>query len=203
MQKEKEIEKIPRYILTEDRQVVDIATGEVIDKKEIQELQVSDLEHDTNQLNQELRASGSETVYKLVKIYNEKFNCVEIKKGFTYGKVFRVELRKIMENKVLSKNARVVIATLEPFLSFPRNTVIINSKTPTMKEIQNIVEIGKTNLYQALAELEEKEVIKRVKSNGQTLIYFNPFLYVSGGYVEVDTYELFKHSQYNPKPIYT
>ena len=34
---QKEIEKIPRYILTEDRQVVDIATGEVIDKKEIQE----------------------------------------------------------------------------------------------------------------------------------------------------------------------
>lgn len=198
-----EVENNPRYIYTEDRQLVDKVTGEIINKKEIQGLQVDDLQYGTNELNKELRASGSEVTYKLIRVYGEKFNCIELKKGYAFGKVFRVELRKIMGSKKLSKNSKVIIATLEPFLSFPKNTIIIDGHTPTIKELQDYLVIGKTSIYQAFSELEEQEIIKRTKISGQTIIYFNPFLYSSGGYVETDTYELFKYSQYNPSPVMT
>lgn len=53
-------------------------------------------------------------------------------------------------------------------------------------------------MYNILKELEMHDIIKRVKANSSNIIYFNPFLYASGGIVHNDTFKLFEESIFNP-----
>lgn len=191
------------YALTDDNQVYDPCTGEVIDDKEISKLKLITLKIETEELNKLKHLEGSNETYVVAKIHGEKSNCVFLKKGYTFGKVLRVDVQKLMLSGVLGKNSRLIIATLEPFISHPRNSILIHSKTPSMKELEDIVGLKKTMLYEGLNELENNDIIKRVKSNGQIVIYFNPFLYASGTIIHDDTYELFKYSEYNPNPPIT
>lgn len=185
-------------IITSDGQVVEDSTGEILDTQLVHKLKFDNLIYETNELNKEKRASGSKETYRVIQINGEKHNCVQIKQDYTFGKVFRVALRELMKSKVLSKNSKMIIATLEPYLSFPKNYVLVDSKIPTMKDLGEMVELKRTALYEALKELEDNDVIQKVKIGTQVIIYFNPFLYCSGVAIENDTYEMFKYSKYNP-----
>lgn len=186
------------FALSDDNRIYDISTGEVVENKEFSKLKLIIVQEETDELNKIKRLEGSNETYVVAKIHGEKSNCVFLKKGYTFGKVLRVDVQKLMLSGVLGKNARLIIATLEPFISHPRNSILIHSKTPSMKELENIIGLKKTMLYEGLNELENNDIIKRVKSNGQIVIYFNPFLYASGTIIHEDTYELFKYSEYNP-----
>lgn len=76
----------------------------------------------------------------------------------------------------------------------------MNGKHPNQDEMCEFLRIGRTKLNSILKELEYYDVIKRVKINGKTYIYINPFL-VCTGLLAVDTYKLFEKSIYNPNKI--
>jgi len=185
-------------IVTDDGQVVEDSTGEVLDTQLVHKLKFDNLVFETNELNKEKRAFGSKETYRVIQINGEQHNCVNIKQDYTFGKVFRVALKELMESKVLGKNSKMIIATLEPYLAFPKNYVLVKSKVPTIKELEEMVELKRTALYESLKELEDNDVIHRVKIGKQIIIYFNPFLYCSGVAISNDTYEMFKYSKYNP-----
>lgn len=77
---------------------------------------------------------------------------------------------------------------------------LLNSPTPfkERKEVCELVGVGKTKLYEIYKELEKYHVIKRMKLHNGTVIYFNPFLYSCGGLIDIETYNLFKDTGYNP-----
>lgn len=178
--------------------VFDISTGEVIDKQEIKRvIERNATEAFNNSLN-ELNELDLESQLVIVKYRNKEYQCVDVKRDFEFNKEFRVELREIMLSKELSKNARCFIGTLSPFVSFPSNAIHINYKNPTYEDLMEILGMSKPTLTSTLKELEKNEIIKRIKRDGQLIIYFNCFLFCGGYCVEKDTYQLFQKSIYNP-----
>lgn len=173
-------------------------TGEVIDIQEIIKIKEENAILEFNQTINEIYDLGGNSDLKIIKYKNREYCCVEVKREYEFNKEFRVELRDIMLSKNLGKNSKIIMATLSPFVSFPSNAVIIKGKNPTYIELMDILDLSKPVLMSALNELEDNEIIKRHKINGQTIIYFNCFLYIGGKCVEKDTFELFKNSRYNP-----
>lgn len=187
-----------RYIVDDDGRFIDLDTGEVIDNKEIVDAIETKRNEDFISKTNEMIKLGYRDVDRIVKYKGIEYPCVTIKEKYTYGKVFRVALREIMKDGKLSLNARAFIATFEPYISFPYNTIIVDSQHPNQEQIEEMLGLKRTALYKTLKELEMYDIIKRIKTNSVTVIYFNPFLYASGGIVHSDTYKLFENSVFNP-----
>lgn len=187
-----------RYIVDDDGRFIDLDTGEVIDNKEIVDAIETKRNEDFISKTNEMIKLGYKDVDRIVKYKGIEYPCVTIKEKYTYGKVFRVALREIMKDGKLSLNARAFIATFEPYISFPHNTIIVDSQHPNQEQIKEMLGLKRTALYKTLKELEMYDIIKRIKTNSVTVIYFNPFLYASGGIVHSDTYKLFENSAFNP-----
>lgn len=172
--------------------------GVVIDLEEIRKIKENEAIDNFHKSIEEINNLGLSSNLVIVRHRNKEYQCVEIKREFEFNKEFRVELRDIMLSKGLSKNARCFIGTLSPFVSFPSNAIHIKYKNPTFDELMDILDMSKNTLLATLKELDDNKIIKRVKLNGQLIIYFNCFLFCGGFCVEKDTYELFKSSIYNP-----
>ena len=189
-----------KYIVDDDNRIIDISTGEIIDKQNMKYALENKITQKYIEISQEILNLGLNIDLQLIKSHGEEYNCVRIKDKYTFGKVFRVSVRELLEKDRPSKNALAFIALLEPYIYFPTNSIIYHGKSPSLKELEDIVELKKSTLYSVLKELEEKDVIKKVKKNGNIIIYFNPFLYSSGAFILKDTYDLFASSKYNPYP---
>lgn len=187
-----------KYIVDDDGQFNDLDTGEIIDNKELIKAKKNKLNADFITTAQELIELGSNEDIRIVKYKGVNYPCTTIKQNYTFGKVFRVAIREIMRDGKLSLNARAFIATFEPYISFPYNNIIINSQYPNQKDIESMLGLKRASIYNILKELEMHDIIKRVKANNSNVIYFNPFLYASGGIVHSDTFKLFEESIFNP-----
>lgn len=187
-----------KYIIDDDGMIVDTETGEIIDNQDIIRAKELKRNEDFISATNELIQLGYSNVDRIVKYKGIEYPCVVIKQNYTFGKVFRVALREIMKDGKLSLNARAFIATFEPYISFPYNNIIVDSQYPSQQDLEDILGLKRTALYKALKELEYYDIIKRVKANNSTVIYFNPFLYASGGIIHSDTFKLFEKSVYNP-----
>ena len=187
-----------KYYVTDENQIIDTTSGEIIRFEDIKKAKEQKIIDKFLETQSELASIGSGTELILLKYKNKEYNCVSIKKNYTYNKEFRVEMRDIMKSKQLSKNARLFIGTMTSFVSFPSNSILIDFKNPTIEDLVNIVGINKNLISEALKDLEYHQITKRVKVNGQMIIYFNPFLVCSGYCVDHIVYELFKDSIYNP-----
>lgn len=187
------------YVLNDEGKCIDVSTGEVVNIQKIIQLKQKQAELDFQKVQTEILAlGGTDKDVKIVKYKGKENECVTIKENYEFGKVFRVDLRDIVGNANLSIYAKGFITTFEPYINFPTNSIVIDLKTPTQEEMQDRLGVKKSKMFQILKELENNDIIKKVKINGQTIIYFNPFLYCCGKYVHQDTYELFKDSIYNP-----
>lgn len=178
--------------------VYDTTDGVVIDLREIKRVKEENAVKTFNDSLRELDELGISSSLIVVRHRNREYQCVEIKREFEFNKDFRVELRDLMLSKELSKNARCFIGTMTPFISFPSNAIHIKYKNPTFEELMDIMDMSKPTLNNTLNELENQDIIRKIKINGQLVIYFNCFLYVGGYCVEKSTYDLFKNSIYNP-----
>jgi hypothetical protein len=187
-----------KYIIDDDGRLIDIDTGEIIDRDQIKDAYEKQLFKKYYEIHKELLALDLDTELLIIKNRGENYKCVQIKRDYTFGKVFRVAVRELMEKNKPSRNALSFIAIMEPYIYFPTNSIIYYGKSPSLKDLENIVGLKKTALYDVLNELEDKDVIKKIKRDGNIIIYFNPFLYSSGAFVLKDTYELFRKSKYNP-----
>jgi DNA-binding transcriptional ArsR family regulator len=178
--------------------VYDKQTGAVIDLEEVKKAKERNAIETFHESMEELHELGLNPELVIIKYRNREYTCVDIKREFEFNKEFRVELREIMLSKELSKNARCFIGTLSPFVSFPSNAIHIKYKNPTFDDLMDILDMSKPTLITTLKELEDNNIIKRIKIDGQLIIYFNCFLFCGGYCVEKSAFELFKGSIYNP-----
>jgi hypothetical protein len=187
-----------KYVYNEEGQIIDITTGEIIDKKEIVKAYQEHVSDVITNSNLDLIDIGENLGIRVVKDRRgNEYRSYNVKEGFHFVKVFKVDVRDMLESSKMSIISRGFIYSCLAYLHFPTNTLIFNGSTPTNEQICEKFMIGKTKLYEVLKELEKLEIIKRKKINGQTVIYINPFLH-SSGLVDVETYNLFKDSVYNP-----
>lgn len=187
-----------RYVVNDDGEIIDIFTGETKSKKELFESKEKELIEGFYGSIEEMSDLGYLKDMRVVQYKGVSYPCKTVKEKYMFGKVFNVVLREIMSSGELSLNARAFIATFEPYISFPYNSIVIKSQYPTQKQYEDIMGLKKSALYSLFKQLEAMDIIKRVKMNNCTVIYFNPFLYASGGIVHEDIYDMFKSSLYNP-----
>ena len=184
--------------MSDDGFVVETSTGEIImSNDELQNMIIQKQKEEFKRGRKLLQDLGLEQKYNLIKINNEETDTILVKKGYDFNRIFRVEMRIVMNNKMfqLSLGAKAFIGNFTPFISFPENSILVDGERPTIKDYMNMMGIGKSKLYSIFKELEEYEIIKRINLGTKLIIYFNPYLY-SCGYVNKDTVELFKNSQY-------
>lgn len=192
---------IPKYLITEQQEIIDTCTGEIISLEELKKAKEQKCIEDLHNMQRDLRELNINSDLMVIRYKGEQYDCKKIKHNHYFLKVFRVEVRELMKSKELSKNARMVIGTLQTFLYFPTNAVIIDGKNPTAEELMDILDLSRSTYFNTMQELESKEIIKRVKRNGDIVIYFNPFLFSAGGVVDRETYQMFCKSKYSTDPI--
>lgn len=187
-----------RYIYNEDGQLIDVDTGEIINKKGLIKAHENYLYEQFSKVNSELIDIGENLNIRIVKDRRgNEYHSYNVKEGFHFVKIFKVDVRDMLERSKMSIISRGFIYSCLAYIHFPTNTLIFEGQTPTNEQICEKFMVGKTKLYEVFKELEKLEVIKRKKVNGQTVIFINPFLH-SSGLVDVETYNLFKNSVYNP-----
>jgi hypothetical protein len=187
-----------KYVYNEDNQLIDIETGEIINTKDISKAHEKYLYEQFINSAAELNSIGESIKVRIVKDRKGNvYHSYNVKEGYHFVKVFKVDVRDMLETSKMSIIARGFIYSCLAYIHFPTNTIVFNGETPTNEKICEKFGIGKTKLFEVYKELEKLEVIKRKKFNGQTSIYINPFLH-SSGLVDTETYELFKDSVYNP-----
>lgn len=147
--------------------------------------------------NEILKEEGLLPDVRIRFINHKQISSVNVKEGYDFNKIFRVDFRTLILNEGLSKNARCIIGTLGCFVDYPSNEIRINGKNPSLVDLGKLVKMSKATLLKALGELEHHEVIRRYTLNRQYVIYFNPYL-ICVGLVAKETTELFKDSLYNP-----
>ena len=183
-------------LFNKENQIIDITTGEIVQKELFAEKQKKDFEN-TRRVMQEL---GIEQQYNLTKISKDKdeYENLMIKKNYTFNKVFRTEMRKLMKNDEfkLSLGAKGFIAHYQNFLLFPENSIIVDDERPTIESMKEDLDVGTNKIHNIIKELEKYEIIKRVILGNKFIIYFNPFL-ICGGYVSSENYEMFRKSRWS------
>jgi hypothetical protein len=184
--------------IKENGQVCNMITGEIVSEKQA-----------TKELNKEIHdkyievASNAAQIGAKVDYYiakdkrGKQYSSEKVKEEYEFVKVFTVSKREIKKSNNLSKIAKAAYFDLESEISFPTNTIIIDGDTPSIEQLCEFLDLKKSKLYEVLKELENAELIKRKKINGQLVIYINPFLY-NRGYVDIHTIEIFKNSKFNP-----
>ena len=185
-------------IMDDNGLVIESSTGEVImSNDELKDIIIQRQKDEFKKGREILQSLGLDQEYNLIKINKEETDTILVKKGYDFNRIFRVEMRNVMNNKLfeLSLGAKAFIGQFTPFITFPENSIIVDGNRPTINDYMNLMGIGKSKLYSIFKELEKYEIIKRVNLGTKLIIYFNPYLY-SCGYVNRETCELFKDSTY-------
>ena len=179
-------------------QIIDIETGELVNTSELTKLINQKINEEYTDRIADIIALNGDVEFKLVRNRSgNEYSAVNLKEGFVYTKLFRVDVKFMLENYKMSIIARGFLYTAMAYIHFPTNSIVIDGENPTVESLCETVGIGKTKLYEILKELEELDVLQRKKLNGRLCIYLNPFLH-SCGLVDIETYKLFKDSPYNP-----
>lgn len=182
-----------------NKQIVDKDTGEVIDINEIKKAIQEKAIEKVNEANKDIFELDLPLELKIIKVKGIDYSTCSVKENYQFEKVYNVDVRELMKSGNLSKSAKVFIATFESYIYFPTNSIVVDGHNPTTEEICEMVDLKRSSVFSLLNELEQKDVICRCKLNGDTIIYFNPFLYASGTSIHVDTVKMFKDSIYNPQ----
>ena len=187
----------------EKGQCYNTETGELINIKNLKQESNEEIQEAFNKYANKSYDLDGKLDYELKKSKTgEQYLCVSIKPGYYYTKVFRMDGMYLIEKVGISLDARGFVYTFSNHIYHPTNTIVVNGQNPSVLKMAEMCLIKDRKMGYILAELEKKEVIKRVKINGKLVIFFNPFLIASGGVVDAETYELFKNSIFNPKNNY-
>lgn len=187
-----------RYYETEDG-LVDRHTAEVINLNEIIDAKSKAYRKGFAELRKEASILGVPVPFTLKLIRNVDYKIVQIKEGYLFNKMFRIDLQAFFKNSDLDVYSLAFIARFTPFIVYPQNYLVINGSFPTEKELSPLLKIKPRKLSSVLRELEYYEVIRRKKDGTKNVIYFNPFLFCSGVVIDLDTYNLFADSIFNPR----
>lgn len=187
-----------KYIVQDNGKIVDTTTGEIVSKKDVKKLLQNEVADYMLENELEMQKLGETLGLQIVTDKRgAKYSVLKVKGDYEFVKVFKVALREALSDSGLSKVAKATFLDFQSQTSFPTNTIIRNGTTPNTEQLCEWLDLKKSSLYNVLKELEECEFIRRVKVNGQTVIYINPFVYCCG-LVDQFTVTLFESSKYNP-----
>jgi hypothetical protein len=185
------------YNASDNNEIIDKSTGEIIDLAEVKKAKKKKAVEEVEKVNEELKSLGLDSDLFICEYKGETYNCINIKPNYQFDKMFRTSMQDVIRNENLSLVAKALLITIMPFIIFPSNLVAIKNCT-SVEEIGELAGLKSSTTYKAFKELIDKEIIKKIKQNGQTLIYVNPYLVSSGLIIERYTAELFKNSKYAP-----
>jgi len=114
---------------------------------------------------------------------------------YHFQKVFQ-SCAQYLFTQNLKMSTKAFIAQFINYINYPYNYIEINDKNPTIKELSEIMKVKMDKIYEILKELGYHDVIKRIKSGKNNLIYFNPYIYCGGKEVVFETAVLFRNSIY-------
>ena len=181
-----------------DNNFVNSETGEIVfTANELKKAPEKEAIDKAKQVKSYLLDMGISSDLKITNRRSDDKRFVYIKEGYEFYKGFRADHRVLVLMKNISKNAKYFIWIFSAFVAFPSNMVLINGKSPTMKDLKRMSGLSEVTIRAALADLEMYEIIVRVKSNREWGIYMNPFIVCSGKYIEVDTYKMFEDTVFN------
>jgi hypothetical protein len=179
-------------------QFYDVITGEVIELDELAKAINKGMVDSYIESASHLLSLGMKIPLRLVRAKNgEKYSIINIKENFHFTKLFRTDVRYMLETFKLSVYGRAFLYSLLPYLYFPTNSVIVDGKQPDLDGLIKLTGIGKSKIYEVFNELEGLNIIKKEKIGTRFVIYLNPFLH-SCGLVDKDTYKIFEDSIFNP-----
>lgn len=191
-------EILNKYAYNETSQLYDIETGEIISTKKINKALEEHLHNEFEKVYAESINIGEKFSMTLSKDKRGiNYQTMKVKEEYEFVKVFTVSKRELKKTNNLSKISKASWFDLEEEIHFPTNTIVINGKSPSMEDLCEFLDLKKSKLYEVLKELENADIIKREKINGQIVIYVNPYLF-NRGFVDYDTIQMFKGSGYNP-----
>ncbi len=107
-------------------------------------------------------------------------------------KVFAVKNRMMLLNKEYTKNERIFLFSMIPFLSVPRNEIKINYKYPTQIELMKIVDMSKPTYLSTIRQLKEKNIIHISNTKQGIIIIVNPNLFILNRDIDNNIFDLFK-----------
>lgn len=178
---------------------IDTETGQIFTSKQLKTLNNKKLfdEHNTylsNSIDLDI-----DPEYKLIKLKEKESQTKVVKEGYKFNMIHRTDLKELMLSNDLTVYESAFIGKLTPFITYPDNDIKINKQYLTLEELSKFCGFSKNIMTKTIKSLEKLEVIKVVKGgNKPPVIYFNPFLYSAGREVNIDTFNLFCQSRYNP-----
>ncbi|WP_226035584.1 helix-turn-helix domain-containing protein [Aquibacillus saliphilus] len=185
-----------KYIRINDS-IYDSETGEYTSQVDASKEYNNNLINQYNDNVEDIAEINGELEYKLIKIRSgQEFYVSNVKPKYEFTKTFKTDVRVMKPS--LSPYAKVFILEAQPYLHYPTNTIVCNGENPSLDTLCEWCEVKVAKMYRILKELEDKDVIKRRKLNGRTVVYFNPYLYSCGLTDEVVN-EMFNESNYNPR----
>ncbi|OPH61701.1 hypothetical protein BC351_00215 [Paenibacillus ferrarius] len=196
------IEQNDEFIIDAEYHLIDgqfvNTDGEIIQKeilkKSIEKQKLDDFYEAISTMN----SLGINSNLRLIRARNgAKYFCIKIKENYTFNKVFRVDMRWLLENVALSDRAQIFLFRFQHYLHFPSNSIVVNSEHPTVEKLGEMMGVKENVTRKTLNELEKQGIIKTQQIANRRIVYFNPFLISSGGIIDVDTYRLFESSIYN------
>lgn len=186
-----------RYIATDNNELVDKESGEIIKFDDIKKAKKKKLVDEVQEINEELQELGLNSAMVICEYKGETYNCIKIKPNFQFDKMFRTSMQDVIKDENLSMISKALLLTIMPFITFPSNVVKIK-ECNTLEDIGELAGLKPSTMYKAMKELIDKQIIYKKRFGGKTEIFVNPFLISSGVIVEKYTFELFKDSKYNP-----
>lgn len=179
------------------KELVDLHTGEIHKDEDEIVLLLKGLKSD-KEFNRSMEKAIRDTfgLKTELELYQLKW-----KSDSWFIKIYRTERREFLKAANLSVNATALLFHIEGYLEYKTNRVANkDGKRFTNKDLQKMVGISPSTLKNALNELEEKFIIKRVGESQQRQIYINPYLMCAGNEMSKDIEKLF--TEYKPLTPY-
>jgi hypothetical protein len=194
-----EFVEVAQYRLI-DGQFMNVETAELIHKEDLRKSVEKQQLEDFYNAHATLNSLGISSNLRLVRTRSgSKHLCVKVKEKHTFNKVFRVDMRWLLENVDLTEREQLFLFRFENYLHFPSNSVLVKGSHPTIEEMATMMNIKSDKVVRnTINSLEEKDIIKTEQIGNRRVIYFNPFLISTGGIIEVETYSKFENSKFNP-----
>jgi hypothetical protein len=174
-----------------------ISTGEIINPKDLINANINKSKESLDNAREIAREFDIPLDAKIVRHKNVEYHVATVKPKFKFNKIFESSLQGIFDDKKLDVYSLAFLGRFTPYIVYPQNYLIVENDFPTVVKLAEILGIKRNKMEKVLKELEYYEIIKRVKKGVQNWIYFNPFLYASGGVIEITTVRLFEKSLYS------
>jgi len=106
------------------------------------------------------------------------------KKTDLFIKVYRGEGVKLIMNKTLDIFEKGFMFTIQPFVEFKTNCVIIEGEFPTVEYLAELAGMSPRKANDIIKSLEKKNLIKRYKDGLHKKIFVNPHYMCAGAIIE-------------------